>query len=209
MTGTLLFDPLVPLWVIAAIGAVSAAAVGLGLWRSPKGAILRALAALAILGAMLNPSYQQEQREPLADIVIAVVDDSASQKIADRPAQTEAALTALTASVAALPNTELRVVRFGDGEGDSGSLAMTALATALADEPAGRIAGVVMISDGRIHDVERLPPLPIPPDLAARLIEAQWQGAFNQWGFFRDGRLPDFVTASLEGWFDLAEAGQR
>ncbi len=56
---------------------------------------------------------------------------------------------------------------------------------------------------------ERLPPLPVAPDLAARLIEAQWQGAFNQWGFFREGRLPDFVAASLEAWFDLAEAGRR
>jgi hypothetical protein len=174
MTGTLLFDPLVPLWVIAVIGVASAAAVGLGLWRSPKGAILRALAALAILGAMLNPSYQQEQREPLADIVIAIVDDSASQKIADRPAQTEAAFAALTASVAALPNTELRVVRFGDGEGDSGSLAMTALANALADEPAGRIAGVVMISDGRIHDIERLPPLPAPMHLLLSGHSTDW-----------------------------------
>ncbi len=54
---------------------------------------------------------------------------------------------------------------------------------------------------------ERLPPLPIAPGLAARLIEAQWQGAFNQWGFFREGRLPDFVAESLEAWFDLAEGG--
>jgi hypothetical protein len=56
---------------------------------------------------------------------------------------------------------------------------------------------------------ERLPPLPISPELAARLIEAQWQGAFNQWGFFREGRLPDFVSDSLEAWFDLAEARRR
>ena len=55
---------------------------------------------------------------------------------------------------------------------------------------------------------ERLPPLPIPPDLAARLLEAQWQGAFNQWGFFHEGRLTDFVTDSLEAWFDLAGARQ-
>ena len=52
---------------------------------------------------------------------------------------------------------------------------------------------------------ERLPPLRVPPEVAAQLIEAQWQGAFNQWGFFREGRLPDFVAASLEAWFDLAE----
>jgi AcrR family transcriptional regulator len=54
---------------------------------------------------------------------------------------------------------------------------------------------------------ERLPPLSVAPDVAARLIEAQWQGAFNQWGFFREGRLPDFVADSLEAWFDLAEDG--
>jgi AcrR family transcriptional regulator len=53
--------------------------------------------------------------------------------------------------------------------------------------------------------VERLPPLPIPADLAARLIEAQWQGAFNQWGFFGEGRLQDFVVESLRAWFDLAD----
>jgi AcrR family transcriptional regulator len=51
----------------------------------------------------------------------------------------------------------------------------------------------------------RMPPLAVSPQLAARLIEAQWQGAFNQWGFFREGRLPDFVSSSLEAWFDLAE----
>ena len=43
------------------------------------------------------------------------------------------------------------------------------------------------------------------PERAAQLIEAQWQGAFNQWGFFREGSLPDFVRQSLEAWFDLAE----
>jgi AcrR family transcriptional regulator len=53
---------------------------------------------------------------------------------------------------------------------------------------------------------ERLAPLPIPAALAVRLLEAQWQGAFNQWGFFREGRLTDFVTQSLDAWFDLAEA---
>jgi AcrR family transcriptional regulator len=56
---------------------------------------------------------------------------------------------------------------------------------------------------------ERLPSLPISPKLAARLIEAQWQGAFNQWGFFREGTLPDFVAESLKAWFDLAEGALK
>jgi AcrR family transcriptional regulator len=52
---------------------------------------------------------------------------------------------------------------------------------------------------------ERLPPLPVPPEVAARLIEAQWQGALNQWGFFPEGRLVDYVQHALNDWFDLAE----
>lgn len=51
----------------------------------------------------------------------------------------------------------------------------------------------------------RLPPLPIPADDAAALVEAQWQGALLQWGIFRQGRLADFVTASLRAWFALLE----
>ena len=50
---------------------------------------------------------------------------------------------------------------------------------------------------------ERMPPLPIPADDAAVLVEAQWQGVLNQWGIFRQGRLADFVTDRLRAWFDL------
>ena len=49
----------------------------------------------------------------------------------------------------------------------------------------------------------RLPPLPIPAPDAARLVEAQWQGALLQWGIERDGRLSDFVTAQLRAWFEV------
>jgi len=49
----------------------------------------------------------------------------------------------------------------------------------------------------------RLPPLAVPPADAARLVEAQWQGALNQWGIAPEGRLTDFVTQSLAAWFRL------
>ena len=52
----------------------------------------------------------------------------------------------------------------------------------------------------------RLPPLPVPAETAARLLEAQWQGAMNQWGFFQEGRLPDYVSGALNEWFDAMEA---
>jgi AcrR family transcriptional regulator len=50
----------------------------------------------------------------------------------------------------------------------------------------------------------RLPPLAARPDTAARLIEAQWQGALNQWGLAPQGRLIDYVTESLATWLTLA-----
>jgi len=49
----------------------------------------------------------------------------------------------------------------------------------------------------------RLPPLPIPAADAARLVEAQWQGALLQWGIEREGRLSEFVTAQLRAWFEV------
>jgi AcrR family transcriptional regulator len=51
---------------------------------------------------------------------------------------------------------------------------------------------------------ERMPPLPaISTAESAVMVEAQWQGVLVQWGVFRHGRLADFVTASLRGWFAL------
>jgi AcrR family transcriptional regulator len=49
----------------------------------------------------------------------------------------------------------------------------------------------------------RLPPLPMPPQMAARLAEAQWHGALIQWGVERPGRLADYITESLAAWFSL------
>lgn len=51
----------------------------------------------------------------------------------------------------------------------------------------------------------RLPPLPIDPEIAARLLEAQWQGAMNQWGVFQEGGLLDYVSRCLNEWFDAME----
>jgi hypothetical protein len=162
LTETVILDPLVPWALFWVVLALAFGFVGLALWRGLRGWWLRGLAAAALLLAVANPSLQSEEREPLADIVIAVVDDSASQRIGDRAAQTEAALAALAAEVAARPATELRVVRLADAEGDGGSLLMTALSEALAEEPQGRIAGIVLLTDGRLHDIERAPALPAP-----------------------------------------------
>ncbi len=162
MTGTLILDPLVPLLVLGLVTGLAALGFALAIWRRLPGWWLRGLAGLALLTALANPAIQQEDREPLSDIVMLVIDESASQRIADRPDQNAAAIANVEAEIARRPGTELRVVTLGDGEGDAGTALMTALSEAMAEEPQGRIAGVILLSDGRLHDLERAPRLPAP-----------------------------------------------
>ncbi len=163
MTGSVVLDPLLPwpaLWMLAALAALF---VVLAAWRGLGGWWLRGLAAIALLTGVANPSLRQEDRQTLSDIVIAVVDESASQSLSDREAQTDAALEALRAQVEAREATELHVVRLKDAEDDSGTRLMSALSEALAEEPQGRIAGIVLLTDGRVHDISRAPTtLPAP-----------------------------------------------
>jgi AcrR family transcriptional regulator len=56
----------------------------------------------------------------------------------------------------------------------------------------------------RAEIVRRLPPLPIPADRAARLLDAQYHGAVVQWALEPEGKLADFVADSLTDWFRLS-----
>ncbi|OSP56565.1 hypothetical protein [Pseudoruegeria sp. SK021] len=162
MTQEILLSPLINPMLLAALAGGMALVTGFALWRRLSGWWLRGFGAVVLLLALANPSLQTENRAPLSDIVIAVVDDSASQRIGGRPDQSAAALARIEAEVAGLPNTELRVVRVGDAPGNEGTLLMSALAEALANEPRNRVAGMILITDGQIHDLEQAPDLPAP-----------------------------------------------
>ncbi len=174
MSRTVIFDPLIPLPLIWGLGALALVLLAFAIWRGLRGWPLRGLAMLALGLALVNPSLQEENRKPLSDIILAVVDDSASQRLADRPAQTEAALARLGSAVAGLENTELRVIRFADGAKDAGSLAMTVLAEAIAAEPRARIAGAVIVTDGQVHDAGLAPSLPAPVHVLLTGRESDW-----------------------------------
>ena len=146
----------------------------MALWRGLTGWPLRFFAGLILVAALTQPSFQEEDRAPLSDIVLMVVDQSASQRLADRLSVTEDAADTLQARIEARPNTEIRRIEVGDGEGDSGTQLMTALSTAMAEEPRGRIAGVFLLSDGRLHDLERAPNLPAPMHLLMTGRDSDW-----------------------------------
>lgn len=162
MTQSVVFAPLVGWPVIWVLAGLAAALVVLAVWRGLAGWWLRGLGLAALVLALANPALQEEERAALSDIVILVVDESASQGLGDRAAQTTAAVAAVEAEVAALPNTELRIHRLRDGEEDAGTQALTALAEALAEEPRARVAGAILVTDGRVHDLGLVPNLPAP-----------------------------------------------
>ncbi|WIY26653.1 hypothetical protein [Parasedimentitalea psychrophila] len=174
MTQIILFDPLVPWVLIWGLAALSLISIGVALWRRLSGWALRGLAALVLIAALCGPVYQVEDRAPLSDIVLVVADETASNQLSDRPTQMAAAKAALASQLADRPNTETRWITLGDGEGDTGSQLMGAIAAALAEEPRARIAGIIALSDGQVHDIQDAPDLPAPLHLLATGKETDW-----------------------------------
>jgi hypothetical protein len=148
------FAPLVAepiLW--AAVAAAVVLALLLFVSRS-RGATIRALALALVVLALANPSLTREDRDPLSSVAVVVVDKSPSQSFGDRTQQTEAARAAVVERLSHIPGLDVRVVEAGQADGETdGTRLFTALGTTLADVPTDRVAGVIMITDGRVHDV--------------------------------------------------------
>jgi hypothetical protein len=155
MNITFEFAPYLPWPVVWLFAALVLAATILMIINRMRGAALRGLSGALLCAALLNPVLKQDERQPIIDIAVAVVDQSQSQSIGKRTAQTQKALDDLKLRVAQLPNTELRIVTVTSGlsnEAD-GTRLFTALNRALTDIPQDRFAGAVLITDGQVHDV--------------------------------------------------------
>ena len=174
MSQSVIFAPLLPVWMLWGLAALAVALLAFGLWRGLAGWALRALASGFLLAALAGPSLQEEDRKALKDIVILVVDASASQGLSDRPGQVAAAVEDVKAQIAALDNTELRRVTLRDGADNAGTLAMAALTDALAQEPRARVAGAIMVTDGQVHDLGVVPNLPAPLSVLLTGRQGDW-----------------------------------
>lgn len=155
-TVAIAWSPLLPWSVIAGLAGLAAAAVALAAWRRARGIVWRALAVLAILGVLANPTLVREQRERLADITLVAMDASASQDIPPRGEQMRAIREALDGRLAELRDTEVRTIRAGrpdSGPPADGTRLFDDIARALAEIPRERLAGLVIVSDGQVHDV--------------------------------------------------------
>jgi len=154
------FTPLVPPEVLWAAIAVAAVVAALLLLVRSRGAWIRTVALAFVTLALANPSFTREDREALSSIAVVVVDKSPSQNFGDRLAQTEAARDTLVRRLGRITGLETRVVEAGESDGETdGTRLFSALGAALADVPPDRVAGAILVTDGRVHDV--------PADVAA------------------------------------------
>ena len=146
--------PLVAAQVLwAAVAAALILSLLLFVSRS-RGAVVRVLALALIVLALANPSLTREDRDPLSSVAVVVVDKSPSQNFGDRARQTEEARAAIVGRLSRIPGLDVRVIEASQSDGETdGTRLFAALGATLADVPSDRIAGAIMITDGRVHDV--------------------------------------------------------
>ena len=158
MNLSLSFEPLFSWPIVAAAAALILSLALFGLWRRTRGAALRTAAAIALTAALINPVFQNEERDPVKSVVAVIVDRSQSQLIGNRTSETDAALQALSEKIRRHRQFDLRVVETGKagiGEDRSSTRLFSALTEALRDVPPGRVAGSIFISDGQVHDIPK------------------------------------------------------
>ena len=149
------FDPALPLWLLGALGGLCAAMVALAVWRGARGTVWRFFAYAALIFWLAGPTLVQETRETLPDIGLVVLDQTASMAVGNRTALADAARAAIAAQGKGFRDLDLRFVTVAE-QGRDGTQLFAAIERALADIPRARLAGIVAITDGQVHDLPDL-----------------------------------------------------
>jgi hypothetical protein len=157
MSWSIEFAPLVPLPLVWAAAAIALLLVVVLALRRSRGVFWRALALAALIAALLNPTLRQEERESLANVAIVVLDESTSQALDKRPEQKDAIKADLEARLGKIKNLEVKWVTAARDVAATGhgTQLFAALNHALTNTPPDRIAGVILVTDGQVHDVPK------------------------------------------------------
>lgn len=147
------FAPALPWDMIYIFAAVIAVVFILSVFVYRRGIALRFLAAALLLLALMNPSILEEKRETVDDVAVLVIDQSASQRFGTRDTRTQDAAAALEESFKTLEGIDLRVVRAPENTTARQTDLFDAVTRAYGDTPAARRAGVILLTDGQVHDI--------------------------------------------------------
>ena len=154
------FDPLLPMGWIIALGVImilGAIAAGMGRLRSY---FLRLLAGMFLIQALLNPQTVIEERDPLQDVVLVIKDESESMKLGERAEASDKAYQAVIEQLKADPSLDVSTTLIRPDS--DGTRLTTSLIDGLGNLPASRLAGVIAITDGQVHDLPQNPETLLP-----------------------------------------------
>ncbi len=151
------FSPALPLWALAVLTLAGIAICALGLIRQARGAWLRAASFAVLLAWLAGPVLVRETRQGLRDIALLVVDRSDSMQVGDRTRLANVAVADLRQQATRLPDLELRQVNVPE-HGNNGTQLWAEVTRALAEIPQDRLAGIMAVTDGQVHDLPAKPP---------------------------------------------------
>ncbi len=176
------FAPLVPDYIVWSALAVACALAVMLVLAKARGVWVRIVAMALFVLALANPSLTREDRDPLTSVAAVVIDKSPSQEFGDRTQQTEAVRAQLAERLGKLPGVEVRFVEAGQSDGETdGTRLFNALTSTLSDVPHDRVAGAIIVTDGRVHDV--------PTDAAALGFDAPVHALITGHANERDRRV--------------------
>lgn len=150
LLSALAFDPILPIWGIITLGLAVFLAALLTATSGLKSYFWRLTAGLFLLLAVMNPQQVDEDRTPLPDSVIVLNDVSQSMSVGERPQARRAVLGGLKEGLE--QDKSLEVIQVDVNGSESGTKLSSPLVEALGTAGSNRIAGVIALTDGQIHD---------------------------------------------------------
>jgi len=148
------FEPFVSDGLFVAVLIFIAALTCVSAFFYRKNLLLRFFVMALFTLALLNPSLLQKERERVEDVALVLVDDSMSNHMGQRQERIAEALTHLQQQFESVEHIDFRIVRAPEqGTLSADTRIFEALDRAYADVPPARRAGVVILSDGQLHDV--------------------------------------------------------
>ncbi len=149
-------DPLVPIAMIAGMGALYGAFCLFGASRRMRGSWLRAAAGGVMVVTLINPEIMTEEREMLPTEVIVVVDKSASQSLDGRDKTTQAAYEQVVRQLSQIKGVNIRTIEVDNeksGTPINGTNVFDAIEANLHDVSRDQLGAVILLTDGQIHDI--------------------------------------------------------
>ena len=155
------FSPIVSWPIIIGFSGVALSLLIFQIYSKDSGWVARMIAILILILGALGPSITTENRSPLSDISLIVVDKTKSQSVDKRSYRRDSALSEILKLGGGFPSLEFKVVEIDNINSNRSNL-FTVLNDNIKKIPLERFAGAIVLTDGRAHDVKKIDDLPGP-----------------------------------------------